>query len=53
MSLEVISCPHCGYGTTKSVNENLKSSLVNCVCSKCHKPYAYQNTYGNIKVIKK
>ena len=53
MSLETISCPHCGYATTKSVNENIKSGLVNCVCSKCHKPYAYQNTYGNVKVIKK
>ena len=53
MSMIVISCPHCGYGSTKSVNENVKSGLVNCSCPKCYGHYAYQNTYGKITVTKK
>lgn len=53
MSMKVIKCPYCGYGVTKSVNENVSSGLVNCVCSKCHEKYAYQNDHGHITVIKK
>lgn len=53
MSWEELKCPHCGYKRPITVNQNVKESLKNCTCSKCHKPYAYQATYGKITIIKK
>lgn len=53
MSMQQLECPHCGHAITVSVNDNIKMSLNNKICSKCRKPYAWQGIYGQIKVIKK
>lgn len=53
MSMQKLKCPHCDYEVTVSVNDKIKMSLNNRVCSQCHKPYAWQGIYGKIKVIKK
>ena len=53
MSMQKLECPHCGYAVTVSVNDKIKMSLNNRVCSHCHKKYAWQGVFGRIVVIKK